>query len=85
MVTKCLGGRFAVVKLILSVRVVEIRIQCVTLYRLMHAIVDFVMFQVFAIFDVWCNSGRILVSYFHGLAALRALPGESRSSQRTTK
>ena len=75
--TKCLGGHFEAVELILSVRGAEIRIQCVKLYRLMHTMVGFVMFQVFAIFDVWCNSGRILVSYFHGLVALRALSGEN--------
>ena len=67
---------FAVVELILSIRGVEIWIQCTNSYRLMRSLVDLVVFQVFAYFDVWCNSGHILVSYFHGLVALRALSGE---------
>ena len=68
---------FAVVELILSVCGVGIWVQCMQLCRLVRSLVDLVVFRVFAYFDVRCNSGHMLVSYLHGLAALRALSGEN--------
>ena len=67
---------FRVGELISSMLGVHICIQCTKLYRLMYAMVDFVVFHIFAILDVRCNSGHILVSYFHHLVALRALSGK---------